>query len=571
MRFAIVVLATLVAAGLSGCFTAPGSTIQEDDTPFSISRQVRVHVDETNIDRVKDIANDPSLIADYRYEFLDPVLVIRSGVERDPTTLTFTYTDRLGATLTRPLNLLTGDPFLNPGDTVVVPVHMFSGGVLKDAQGNVLADRTLETPEWWKVGGYPTGVHMAPGAELTYGLKGDARQTFELTGLKPKEHDYLLEVARADLAMNHEATITLVNGRASETITATERHQAHPLAIDVRGSLRVPSEVSFTARNITSGQPIEAGVQVLPTTGVAYAFDGDLWWNLSNEPVRFDLTKATMKPDVDVVAWLTGAPEFEEHFSCAGKPRSAQCQPDELEDERFREEQSFGPEEMPLDGWTSYVDPAIVRDLEAFLADGLRPGDHIAYSIKLTGQDLPGYESGKGMPELIQIEALTRVLGAETVTVAAGTFETYKVDQTLAMKIVTGESRSADGTVFKALTIDEKLVEGSTWIDQERYIPVKSVTSAPFKLGKILDDVMDAIDAQLWMDAPIERLTSDNVKLTTTATQSLELQKLSGDARFAPWILIGGTPLFFLAQEGLPAYLLQESESVDASEESWDW
>lgn len=566
MRAVILVL-TLLAASLAGCFQTPASTVDADAEPYSVSRVVRVHVDRENVDMLARIADEPSLIDAHRYDFLDPQLVIRVNRDIDPKLLTFTYTDRDGAEQTRPLSLLTGAPWLNPGSTVTVRTHMFSGGVLKTLQGEVLVDRTLDAPAWWEVGGYPAGIHMAPGARLVYDLSGEARQSFSLTDVKPSDPDlrYFLDNARANIVFEHDATLTLALAKASETITANDRHQARPLDIDVRGTLALPMEISFSGRNLTSGRVIDGGLEVRPATGLDYGLDGKLWWSTDGAPVRFDLDAATSKARVDVVAWLTGMPEAEEGFSCASKPRSAQCRPDEIPRE-LEDARSFGPDSFNLDMGAPVPDAAIVADLQRFLADDLRPGDEVHYRVDLQGGDIPGYERDAGFPDKLFFESVTRVLGRETVQVRAGTFDTYRVDQLIRTHVRTPEVRADDGSVFKPLDIQQKLVETTTWVDAESFVIVKSIATTPFDLGRIVDDVLGAIDARAWDDAPIARLAAENVDITATSTQSFELVERSGAARVAPWLLVGGMPLFFLAQEGIPSVLL---DAADDETNAW--
>ena len=574
MRSAFLLCVTLLAVSFAGCFQAPGSTIDSEDEPYVITRVVRVHVDGDNIQRLQQIADNPTLLEEYRYDFLDPQLVIRVNKDTDAKTLTFTFTDRTGVVKTQPVSLLTGAEWLNPGSTVVIPAHMFSGGILKDLAGNVLADRTVDTPAWWTVGGYPIGAQMTPGSELVYDIVGDVSQRFSLTAVKPTDESfpYFLDSAVADLAVKNRATLSFAYRDASETITAEERHQARPLAFSIDGSLRTPLELSFSGRNLTTGRVISGGVEALDTTGFAYSVDGSLWWNDTNAPVRGDIDLATMTPKVDVIAWLTGMPEAEGDFSCASKSRLDRCRPDEIPYADIEQTQSFGPESENLDGWTPTVDAAILRDLEQFLADDLRAGDEIAYRIDLKGHELPGYDEHGRYPEKIEFESITRVLGRETVTVAAGTFETYKADQMMRIGIVTPEQREADGTVFKRLEVQQKVIESSIWIDRENFLVVKSIATAPFNVGRVLDDVLDAVDAKMWAGAPIERLTSANVEFTATSTQTMELTKATGTSRLAPWVLIGGLPLFFLAEEGIPAYLLESGAMYgEAGAESYAW
>lgn len=570
MRSAFLLCVTLLAVSVAGCFQAPGSTIDSEDEPFVITRVVRVHVDGDNIQRLQQIADNPALLDEYRYDFLDPQLVIRVNKDIEAKTLTFTFTDRSGAVKTQPVSLLTGASWLNPGSTVVVPAHMFSGGVLKDLAGTVLADRTVDTPAWWTVGGYPIGAHMAPGSELVYDIVGDVSQHFSVTAVKPKDESfpYFLDSAVADLAVQNRATLSLSYRDASETITAEERHQARPLSYALDGSLRMPLELSFSGRNLTTGRVISGGVEALDTTGFDYAVDGKLWWNETNAPVRVDIDAATMTPKVDVIAWLTGMPEAEGDFSCASKSRLDRCRPDEIPYADVEEARTFGPHTENLDGWTAAVDAAILRDLEQFLADDLRAGDEIEYSVDLDGAELPGYDEHGSYPEKIELQSITRVLGRETVTVAAGTFETYKADQMMRMRIVTPEQRGDDGTVFKRLDVQQKLIESSIWIDREDFLVVKSIATAPFNVGRVLDDVLDAVDAKTWAQAPIERLTSANVELTATSTQTMELTKSTGTSRLAPWVLIGGLPLFFLAEEGIPAYLLESGAMYGSADDA---
>lgn len=552
MRIPLFLSITLLAAGFAGCFAAPGATLEPGADPFTVSRVVRVTVDEENVERLSQIADDPTLIEQFRYDFLDPSLVIRVSKSADPALYTFTYVDRAGETLTKPLNLLTGAPGLAPGDTIVVPVHMFSGGVLKKLDGTVLADRTTSAPDWWRVAGWPSGMHMSPNSQLVYDLAIDVRQSFELTGVQLKDEPYRLDVLRASMGFENDATLSLTYGRDLQPVTAQTEHQARPLVVNVEGRLATPMELSFTGSNLTSGRAIDAGIEILPETALDYAFEGRMWWNESLHPVRFDLQSGSARMTVDAVAWLTGAPELEDSFSCASAPRSAQCRPDEIPYADLAEARTLTPDALDLDESWPTIDPAIERDLAAFLADDLAPGDEIAYSVTLRGQDLPGYEPDAGMPREIVVDAITRVLGEETVTVAAGTFETLKIDQMLTLRLATDPKRSADGTTFGALELDERLFETSTWLDKRDFTPVKMTMRAPFDVGRMVDEVLDAIDAETWMDAPIERTTSQNVQFSTTSTQTMELTKRVGDTRFAPWLMLGGLPLFFMAQEGLP-------------------
>lgn len=561
MRTAFLLCVTLLAVSLAGCFQTPGSTVTTDDEPYSISRVVGVRVDATNIQRLEQIAEDPTLLEEYRYDFLDPQLVLRVNADVDPKKLTFTYTDREGIERTSPVSLLTGAPWLNPGATIVVPVHMFSGGVLKTVTGEVLADRTVDTPAWWTAGGYPLGISMDPGAELVYDLTADARQRFSLTDIKPTDRElrYHLSSAVADIATAQRATLTLAYDAASETIEAEERQQARPLRMSIDGSVSLPIELSFSGRNLSEDRAIAGGIEARPATGFNYSADGKLWWNTTNEPVRFDVDSASMTGKLDVIAWLTGMPEAEDHFSCASKTRLDQCRPKEIPKDEFEQTRSFGPDSWNLDGiHAPPVDPAILRDLEQFLADDLRPGDEIAYRVNLAGDDIPGYTPYGNYPEKIEIESVTRVLGTETVTVRAGTFETYKVDQLFRFRVVTPEIRGDDGSVFERLDVDQKVIESSTWIDTRNFAIVKSVVTMPMDLGRIADQVLDALDPQVWEGSPIERLTGSNVDLTTTSTHGMELAKTTGESRFSPWVLIGGLPLFFLAEEGLPQHFLED-------------
>lgn len=566
MRTAFALCAILLAVGLSGCFQTPGSTLEAADEPFTISRQVRVHVDDGNIDRLMQVVDDPRLIDRFRYDFLDPQLVIRVGRDVDPKQVTLTYVDRDGVAQTQPLALLQGASVLRTGDTLSVPVHMFSGGQLKGVDGKVLADRTTKGASWFQVGGYPIGVSMAPGAELTYALGTAVTQTFSLTDVHPLEEPYHVEALRARVQVRNDATMRLAYDRASETVTANERHQARPLHVDVEGTLSLPIEISLNAMNTTSRQTIDAGFEILPGSTFSYAGAGKLYWNDSREPVKLELDGGTASGQLDVIAWLTGAPELEEDFSCAGRSRIQQCRPTELDTAEIGRERTLGASTHDLDGWTSVVDPAIVADLQQFLADDLRAGDAVTYDLDIDGKRLPGYAAGNGYPERIGIEGTTRVLGGERISVAAGTFDTYKLSQMLRVRLQTSEYRSPGGMTFEAIEVDEKLYEGSVWLDNASFVVVKAHSTSPFDFGRVWDDVLDALDPRLWENAPISRLTSANVDVALTGTSTMELTSLKGDARFAPWLFIGGAPLFLLAQEGLPDWVLGQEFGRGADE-----
>lgn len=562
------VLAALlvVAPILAGCFAAQPTATIEGEGAVTVSRVVTVHVDASNWASVAEAARDPSRLSRLRYDFLEPELVVTFHGETAPHLLTLRYTDREGRTTTKPFTEVTSLPLLKAGDSVRVPAHPFSGAVLKTTAGVVLANRSVEAPQWWSFGGAPLGVHMKAGSEVVYASRSLAAHQVELTSFSLRDAPYAIDRASLAADLSDDGTLRFAHPRE---VADVDGRRVRPLDVSWTGSTAFPITVEVQGRNLTTGQPVDGGIEVLPGSGVAYDLAARVWIGEDGAPVRADLRKLAITPQADAIAWLTGVREAEGEIDCAGAGRASQCRPDGVE-RAFGEPWSLEPQSFPLSDVADVVDAAFARDLRAYFADGLYPGDKVVWRVQLSGADVSGDPDAAPF-RLLDVEATTTATRHERVTVPAGAYDAIRVDSLLEMRILTNDLAGPDGMTLGALDVHERVYDATTWLERGTFLPVKAEASIPVDLGRVVGEVLDAMDRDGWAGTPFEPIASRNLDWTATSSMRLELTKDVGESRMAPWLMVGGFPLFLVAHDGFPAHLLDQADAYSSwSDASWE-
>lgn len=538
LRVLLAALVTLTTA-FSGCVK---SDEEADDPRFVLNRQVRLVVDETSLLAASDLAREGRAPDPYLFMTSSFVVGVRgSGIV--PTEAMLTYMDREGAVVTRPLSEFTDKESLEPGDEVRVDDANLTSGAVLSYGGAEVANRARPQPDWWVVGGYPVGFSLSPGASLAYRSTAHAGEKLGLSDVHFKDEPIEVERADASIALDVESLLELSLAEAEESVTAESEHAARPLAWKLNGRVAVPVLVEAVGRNTTSGERVEAGVEVLPVTGAEFNAHGTLWMNGSRAPVRLDVAGGEARTDLDVIAWVTGAGINASTFSCAGKTRADACRPTEQDFSEARRVEPIEPDSENLDGAPWQVQPEVLRNLTTLLAEDLRPGDLLSILVQVDSRNVDDYEPGPTDPRHVVIDysAELKAVDVESVTVGAGTFQALKIIESMRVFIEVGEVPGEDGRApFRGITIDQQVVDATLWLEEGTFVPLRVEQSTPLDIGRILGDALASVDASFWEDAPLEPLDADDVRWTSENRMSVELVRKEGDVSFSPWLVIFG-------------------------------
>lgn len=521
--------ACLVTAAFAGCATDVGASNDQ----LTLSRQIRVHFDSENLNARSDDV----------YDYVEAAFVVRvNGDPIVPATATIAYQDKEGRTVTRPLSDFTSLTSLTKGTEVRVGDANISSEAVLVVAGKEVASRARPHTEWWNVGGYPIGVKMTPGSALGYKMTGSGSESFTLTDLKGKgdmAEDFVVDRLAASFGVRFDGTMEVGLGSTPASVVAEHEHSAYPLDWRSKGHITLSASADATGRNLTTGRAITAGAQLTPDTGIDFDALGRVWWNVSGSPVRSDVSGGNWSSKVDATGWLTGAPELDSSFSCAGKAKADACHLTEIPKDVKSGAGTIPSDTTNLDTFPWDVDPEVVANLTRFLDEDLVPGDELRFDVDVDSAKLDGWSPSDG-PQSFHITgaAVLRADDFEKVTVAAGSFDALKVVERIDMTIDAGATEQSGKVVLKPFILQERFVDTTFWLQKDTFVPLRIEQTIPFDLNKVVDTAIDNLGEGAWDDAPIEKLTGQNVDAKVEATSAIELTRNVDGARFSPFVVI---------------------------------
>lgn len=527
VRSTLLLTVCLVTAAFAGCADSPGATNEQ----FTISRQIRIHLDSANIDSESD---NP-------YDYVETAFVVRiNGAAIAPAAATIVYQDESGAIVSKPLSAFTDLATLAKGTEVRVGDANLTSSASLLVGGVEVVSRARPHTDWWNVGGYPIGWRMQPGAALGYRTTAAATESFSLTDIRgsaDEAKDFVLDKASASFGVKYDGTIDLALASTPSSVVAEKEHSAFPLEWRSAGRMTLPFQAEATGRNLSSGQLITAGIALAPTSGVDFDANGKLWWNVSGSPVRADISGGSWKSQFDSTAWLTGVPELDGTFSCAGKAKAENCRPTEIPQTYTKGNGTFDADSFNLDTFPWDVKPDVVANLTRFLDEDLVPGDELRFDVDIDSSKLKDYEADGG-PESFHLTggAILKAVAFEKVTVAAGTFDALKLVERMDMRFDVGKITDEDGVVLNAFVLEERFVDTTIWLQKDTFVPLRVDQTTPFDLNKAIDAFITNVPADRWTDLPVERLKAESIDATIEATSTLELMRNAPGTSFSPYV-----------------------------------
>lgn len=502
---------TLVATAFAGCLSA------DSGGEPTISRVYTLTVDPATARAAEEKAdNDPEAAL---RELLATTIVVRVENAGD---YTLEFTDESGAPQTRTLTgLQPGSPQSVEGADPLAPVVLKQGETVITVRGGINA-------VWWHAGDMPLGLNMTPGAKAKYTFANRVQEGLTLTDLKVEQQGVEVSSLSLTLRLPIEGTASWELGAdAGEGQPLTVAGEVHvPPAAGDLGTLEVTASMN--------GEPGTAGF--VAGVNEATASGSARMWIRDGQPIAAQFLGGTAKFDPKVSVWADGFfADMSGEFSCAGKTRADNCQPEELdsfeETQAASEKETFEPADYPK------VEDEEARKalalIERIFAQDLQVGDKLVFKGGADAEDLAGGDPTAPKGDF-EFSFTLEAVGIEDVTVPAGTFQAIKLIEETRTRVNVEDFTDPDGNhILSALSIDETIARATYWLDAKTYQPLKMTATTPFNADALVKSILNAIDDDAWADIGGKPIDSSKFTLTALAESSYEATEVAPTTQFS--------------------------------------
>ena len=504
---ALVVLA-LLSASLAGCFApSPGAP------PCGIARIVEV----TSAPQADEEA---SVQTSFR------VTLHQAG---DGRAWTVSYTDERGENRTRALAEL-GLAAFSPGAQVVVPdARLASAAVVRNGDA-VACQRHPAGEPWWTLDGTPTGVLLAPGAQLRFALSSNGE--FGVSGSDLRLGDgssAVLERFHAGLRYEMGGELALAAGQ--DLVPWGGGREARNVTWSLSSLARFPSLLEF--RSNVSNRSVESGLEVAQTAAHVAA-SGALAVDASRRILSLALARGSVDVDATIYGW-TSDPSFPVTPGCEGKTRQDRCEPEGF-DGMFPILYDLRPGIHVVQPRGRPPDAATLASFEAFLAHGVEPGDALSVVVAVTGADLnaAGFSSQRWPADLagslrFRLEA-TRVVD---VSVPAGTFPAVELAQEMRLEAST---EGEPGSLLGPVRLDETVSQATVHLHRFTFVPLRVESQSPVAFDALVETLLRALPESTW--GALGRPDLSAMDFLLSGRSRVELSQVSGESRMSAWAAV---------------------------------
>ncbi|HVL86399.1 MAG TPA: hypothetical protein VM681_00120 [Candidatus Thermoplasmatota archaeon] len=481
------------------------------------------------LNRIIDVRISSSEPVESFEEALFPSFKLTLRTEGDASRWALAYKDKQGNLQTKTLAQLGLTSSFSAGTELRVPdVALDSPGtVLRD--GEIACSRSAAPQSWWTAGGVPLGLALEPGESLAFrlGSNGELATSGRDIRLFPEPSAPTLERVTASFRVQTSGDVSLASGSEFAPLaTDLGPRQARNVAWGYSTAASFP--LLFDLRASLMGQTVELGLE-LADTRAEFTAAGNVKVGEARDLLSFAADRGQISADATLYGW--SSPDAPSPFpGCEGRSREDRC-----------EVPSFGnlfPLQRDLPAYALPV-PSILpmpaeqrAALEAFLAERLEVGDALSLEAAVSGAELNRGAFASLWPADFRgrMRFSMEVTGLRDVTVAAGTFPAVEIVQQLRV-----EASATGGAGAAALELRETLARTTVRLHRDTFVPLQVESEVPVNMNELARKVLRSIPANLWPAGPPNL---DNLSFTLDGRSTLELSRMTGSPRMAPWVAV---------------------------------
>lgn len=468
---AVLLTSLFAAAAFSGCVII--SEGEPSIKPDRIIKKATLSLDETTED-----AETLDDILDVRFEYRhegDPV---------DPADVMVEYLGTDGEAHEEPLSEFTNQGTVEHGDIITIsPVNLTSGLSIEQG-GQTLASRGSVSEDWLWATGYPLPVASDETGVASYALKGDSE--FRLSASDFSFDDESGEGGR------YESVDASWEAHGDGSLVAKTTSRSTGPRIDVEADLEGDSDFEFDTVMVADGEEQNAGARgnfESRLTGlVRFQFGSD-------RELETVGSSSDIWADGDVVAWDPDHPKRENWH------------PEDIEHPMIDEEMEY--EEDTVEWDPEDVDEIGVEFLARLWSMDVGVGDEYRFHAGYGDEEAGDFS----------MDVVVQIIKRERRSVGAGSFDTYRVSQSVSVL--------TDSPAFGSSDFD--VADFTIWVDSATHLPVYEQGSYARSFDQ--EDI-ERIFESMGEFAPVT--APKDASLVLSGEWSIELEDYSGDFAISP-------------------------------------